>query len=318
MQAAPFFPQPAGRTLPQPHTPAPDFGALEALAPAVCLVVAVPAALIVMDAEGARGPVHPLGHIIKGRKAVGGQHQKAVQLLLLVFLLQPGLGKQRGIPLGAGAQIRLAGLLNKDGIAVACQHFADHLAARLCAHAGAGIHQQRAAVGCWRTVLHADKALILQQLVQRAHQLHVRIQIDAAVLVQHCQPRIVRHKGIFLCLVGLLCVAILADIKVLLVPFDDLVIRAVFFPAFHTFAVLRADGSAAEPAIMDDLGDAHDCSSFFSANSPVFTTLFYKSPHFVVKFPRRILPRIPAKRLPPRRPVWYTGCRRFCFSKPFT
>ena len=26
-----IFPQPAGRTLPQPHTPAPDFGALEAL-----------------------------------------------------------------------------------------------------------------------------------------------------------------------------------------------------------------------------------------------------------------------------------------------
>ena len=318
MQAAPFFPQPAGRTLPQPHTPAPDFGALEALAPAVCLVVAVPAALIVMDAEGARGPVHPLGHIIKGGKAVGGQHQKAVQLLLLVFLLQPGLGKQRGIPLGAGAQIRLAGLLNKGGIAVARQHFADHLAARLCAHAGAGVHQQRAAVGCWHTVLHADKALVLQQLIQRAHQLHVRIQINAAVLVQHCQPRIVRYKGIFLCLVGLLCVAILADIKVLLVPFDDLVIRAVFLPAFHTFAVLRADGPAAEPAIMDDLGDAHDCSSFFSANSPVFTTLFYKSPHFVVKFPRRILPRIPAKRLPPRRPMWYTGCRRFCFSKAFT
>ena len=173
MQAAPFFPQPAGRTLPQPHTPAPDFGALEALAPAVCLIAALPAALIVVDAEGARCPLHPLGHIIKGRKAVGGQHQKAVQLLLLVFLLQTGLGKQRGIPLGAGAQIRLAGFLNKGGIPVGRQHFADHLAARLCAHAGAGVHQQRAAVGCWRTVLHADKALVLQQLVQRAHQFHL-------------------------------------------------------------------------------------------------------------------------------------------------
>ena len=318
MQAAPFFPQPAGRTLPQPHTPAPDFGALEALAPAVCLVVAVPAATVIVDAEGARGPVHPLGHIIKGRKAVGGQHQKAVQLLLLVFLLQPGLGKQRGIPLGAGAQIRLAGLLNKDGIAVACQHFADHLAARLCAHAGAGIHQQRAAVGCWRTVLHADKALVLQQFVQRAHQLHVRVQIDAAVLIQHCQPHIVRHKGIFLCFVGLLRVAVLADLKVLLVPFDDLVIRAVFFPAFDTFPALRVDGPAAEPAVVDDLGDAHACFSCFVASALLSTTLFYKRPCFLVKFPRRILPRIPAKRLPPRRPVWYTGCRRFCFSKPFT
>ena len=157
--AAPFFPQPAGQTLPQPHTPAPDFGALEALAPAVYLVAALPAATVIVDAEGARGPVHPLGHIIKGGKAVGGQHQKAVQFLLLVFLLQTGLGKQRGIPLGAGAQIRLAGLLNKSGIAVGRQHFADHLAARLCAHAGAGIHQQRAAVGRGRTVLHADKAL---------------------------------------------------------------------------------------------------------------------------------------------------------------
>ena len=318
MQAAPFFPQPAGRTLPQPHTPAPDFGALEALAPAVCLVAALPAALIVVDAEGARGPVHPLGHIIKGGKAVGGQHQKAVQFLLLVFLLQTGLGKQRGIPLGAGAQIRLAGLLNKSGIAVGRQHFADHLAARLCAHAGAGIHQQRAAVGRGRTVLHADKALVLQQFVQRAHQFHVRVQIDAAVPVQHRQPHIVRHKGIFLCFVGLLRVAVLADLKVRLVPFDDLVIRAVFFPAFDTFPALRADGPAAEPAVVDDLGDAHACFSCFVASALLSTTLFYKRPCFFVKFPRRILPRIPAKRLPPRRPVWYTGCRRFCFSKAFT
>ena len=313
MQAAPFFPQPAGRTLPQPHTPAPDFGALEALAPAVCLVVAVPAALIVVDAEGARGPVHPLGHIIKGGKAVGGQHQKAVQLLLLVFLLQTGLGKQRGIPLGAGAQIRLAGLLNKSGIAVARQHFADHLAARLCAHAGAGIHQQRAAVGRGRTVLHADKALVLQQFIQRAHQLHVRIQINAAVPVQHRQPHIVRHKGIFLCFVGLLRVAVLADLKVLLVPHHDLVIRAVFFPAFDTFTALRADGPAAEPAVVDDLGDAHGCSFFFSANFPVFTTLFYKNARFLVKFPSAFFCAFPQKDCRPAARCGILGADGFVF-----
>ena len=271
-----------------------------------------------MDAEGARCPVHPLGHIIKGRKTVGGQHQKAVQLLLLVFLLQTSLGKQRGVPLGAGTQIRLAGLLQKGSIAVSRQHFADHPAARLCAHAGAGVHQQRAAVGRGCAVLHADKALILQQLIQRAHQLHVCVQIDAAVLVQHRQPHIVRHKGIPLCLVGLLRVAVCADIKVLLVPRHDPVIRAVFLPAFHAFPVLRADGPAAEPAVVDDLGNAHDRSSSFTANTPISTTLFYKNVYFLVKFPKCILPRIPAKRLPPRRPVWYTGCRRFCFSKPFT
>ena len=49
--------------------------------------------------------------------------------------------------------------------------------------------------------------------------------------------------------------------------------------------VLRADGPAAEPAVMDDLGNAHDRFSFFSANSPIVTTLFYKIPHFLVKFP---------------------------------
>ena len=313
MQAAPFFPQPAGRTLPQPHTPAPDFGALEALAPAVCLIAALPAALIVVDAEGARCPVHPLGHIIKGGKAVGGQHQKAVQLLLLVFLLQTGLGKQRGIPLGAGAQIRLAGFLNKGGIPVGRQHFADHLAARLCAHAGAGVHQQRAAVGRGRTVLHADKALVLQQLIQRAHQLHVRVQIDAAVLIQHCQPHIVRYKGIFFCLVGLLCVAVLADLKVLLVPFDDLVIRAVFFPAFDTFPALRADGPAAEPAVVDDLGDAHDHFSFFIANTPVFTTLFYKNACFLVKFPSAFFCAFPQKDCRPAALCGILGADGFVF-----
>ena len=296
MQAAPFFPQPAGRTLPQPHTPAPDFGALEALAPAVCLIAALPAALIIVDAEGARCPVHPLGHIIKGGKAVGGQHQKAVQLLLLVFLLQTGLGKQRGVPLGAGSQIRLAGFLNKGGIPVSRQHFADHLAARLCAHAGAGVHQQRAAVGCWHTVLHADKALILQQLVQRAHQLHIRIQIDAAVLVQHYQPRIVRYKGIFLCRIRLLCVAVCADIKVLLGPRHDLVIRAVFLPAFHTFAALRADGPA-----------------FFIANTPVFTTLFYKNARFLVKFPSAFFCAFPQKDCRPAALCGILGADGFVF-----
>ena len=313
MQAAPFFPQPAGRTLPQPHTPAPDFGALEALAPAVCLIAALPAALIVVDAEGARCPVHPLGHIIKGRKAVGGQHQKAVQLLLLVFLLQTGLGKQRDIPLGAGAQIRLAGFLNKGGIPVSRQHFADHPAARLCAHAGAGVYQQRAAIRRRRTVLHADKALILQQLVQRTHQFHVRVQIDAAVLVQHYQPRIVRYKGIFLCRIRLLCVAILADIKVLLVPRHDLVIRAVFLPAFHTFAALRADGPVAEPAVVDDLGDAHDHFSFFIANTPVFTTLFYKNARFLVKFPSAFFCAFPQKDCRPAALCGILGADGFVF-----
>ena len=45
----------------------------------------------------------------------------------------------------------------------------------------------------------------------------------------------------------------------------------------------------------------------------IVTTLFYKSPHFLVKFPQRILPRIPVKRLPPRRPVWYTGVQTVLF-----
>ena len=162
-------------------------------------------------------------------------------------------------------------------------------------------------------MLHADKALMLQQLIQRTHQFHVRIQIDAAVLVQHRQPRIVRYKGIPLCLVGLLCVAVCAEIKALLVPRHDLVVRAVFLPAFHASAAFRADGPAAEPAVVDDLGDTHDCSFFFSANFPVFTTLFYKKPCFLVKFPSAFFCAFPQKDCRPGARCGILGADGFVF-----
>ena len=104
-----------------------------------------------------------------------------------------------------------------------------------------------------------------------------------------------------------------ADIKVLLVPRHDLVIRAVFLPAFHTFAALRADGPVAEPAVVDDLGDAHDHFSFFSANSPVFTTLFYKNARFLVKFPSAFFCAFPQKDCRPAALCGILGADGFVF-----
>ena len=48
-----------------------------------------------------------------------------------------------------------------------------------------------------------------------------------------------------------------ADLKILLVPLDDLVVRAVFLPAFYALAVRFADRPAAEPAVMNDFRDTH-------------------------------------------------------------
>ena len=153
------------------------------------------------------------------------------------------------IPFRAGRQVRAAVWLYKIQCIVILQQRLHHRVALACPEPQPG--------GYLVVVLKAHKTGQFQQLVQRAHQLHVRVQIDAAVLVQHRQPRIVRYKGVFLCLVGLLCVAVCADLKILLVPLDDLVIRAVFLPAFHTFPVLRADSPAAEPAVMNDFRDTH-------------------------------------------------------------
>jgi hypothetical protein len=48
---------------------------------------------------------------------------------------------------------------------------------------------------------------------------------------------------------------------------------------------------------VDDLGDTHDRSSFFIANTPISTTLFYKSSHFLVKLSQQVLHPLSRKKI---------------------
>ena len=140
---------------------------------------------------------------------------------------------------------------------VAVQHHPDLPAARLRPHAGAGVHQQRPAIRRRDAAFQSHKSPVVQQAVQRLYQLHIRVQINAAVPVQHRQPDIIRHKGIAARVIGLPDIRAAVQVKIRLVPAHDPVVRAELLPAFYALAVRFADRPAAEPAVMNDFRDTH-------------------------------------------------------------
>ena len=98
---------------------------------------------------------------------------------------------------------------------------------------------------------------------QGLHQLHVRVHINAAHFRHSLQANIVRDKRPALSRVSLTHVLRRGgNVKILLVPLDDLVVRAEFLPAFNAlFRQLRL-GISAKPAVMNDFWNAHSCSPF--------------------------------------------------------
>ena len=154
-----------------------------------------------------------------------------------------------GVPHGAGGHVSGAVAAEEGNVPVVVQHGPDHGLSGLRAEAKPRSHGV--------VLLEPQKALVVQQIVQGPQQLHVGVQIDAALVADDFEPGVVADEGPFFACIGLGGVAVFADIEIGLVPPDDLVIRAVFFPAPDAFFYGLRQGFPAEPAVVDHLWNAH-------------------------------------------------------------
>ena len=95
-----------------------------------------------------------------------------------------------------------------------------------------------------------------QKAVDGADDLHIGVHVDAAKAIQGVEANNVRDKGPFFCFIGLPDVERSGgNLIVFLRPGPDLIIRAIFFPACDALLRGRRQRLAAEPAIVDDLGN---------------------------------------------------------------
>ena len=97
----------------------------------------------------------------------------------------------------------------------------------------------------------ADKWFELKIWVERAHNLHIGVEIYATAMVEGMKPAHVRHVGIAAHSVRLAAVDILRDIEITFVPFANLIVRQHLLPGFHIAEELFRLRATPEPAIMD-------------------------------------------------------------------
>ena len=111
--------------------------------------------------------------------------------------------------------------------------------------------------------LKSGKGVVGEEGRQGLHQLHVRVHVNAAHFRQRFQPDIVRDERPALDPVGLTHILRRGgNVKILLVPLDDLVVRAEFLPTFDTPFCQFWLGISAKPAVMNDFRNAHPFSPF--------------------------------------------------------
>lgn len=91
-------------------------------------------------------------------------------------------------------------------------------------------------------------------VVQRADDFHVRVEVQPAVLVEYLEARVVRHEGILPSLVRLPCVRDGVHVEVVFVPLPYLIVRQELPPRLDALHRQRRQRVPTEPAVMNHLG----------------------------------------------------------------
>ena len=146
------------------------------------------------------------------------------------------------------------------------------------AEAGGDAPFARVALCRIRIGLVTHKVATSDDVVNRTNYFDVRIEVDAAILMQNPEAGIVAHEGILLHGVCLCRIRNDINIEVILIPLFYLIIRQILLPRSN--ALLRQFGQriASEPAVMYNLW--------------YHFTLFFKTNQLRKKSP--ISPSIPA------------------------
>ena len=91
-------------------------------------------------------------------------------------------------------------------------------------------------------------------VVQRADDLHVRVEVKPAVLVEYLEARVVRHESILPGLVGLPRIGNSIHVEIILVPLPYLIVGQELPPRLDALHRQRRQRVPTEPAIMNHLG----------------------------------------------------------------
>ena len=108
-----------------------------------------------------------------------------------------------------------------------------------------------------RSMFPPKEVRAVQQVIEGLQHLHVTIEVDATIVVECVEADVIGSKGPFLNCAGLLHPKYRVNVKVALVPKHELVIREFFLPALHTALDQFRVRVAAQPAVMDYLGNRH-------------------------------------------------------------
>ena len=180
-----------------------------------------------------------------GRTEIGLRiHRHIPRLLIAIIQPKPLLQQNVRHPVGIGLNVHATVFFQKRSVLVVFQHPAHHRMASFCTnHTGADIG-----------LIHkTHETAMTQEGGQGFDQFLIRVQIHTAMLCQRLDPHIIRHKGILFCLICLLGPQGTVYIKAILIPANDLPVRAELFPAFQAFFHELGHFTPPKPAIMYDL-----------------------------------------------------------------
>ena len=91
----------------------------------------------------------------------------------------------------------------------------------------------------------------IQQFIRSSHHLHIRVEIQAAILLHHPQPHIITQISPQLMFIAILSVFTLIYIEVSLIPFPNLIARKKFRPTPPALDSQLRQRLAAKPTIMN-------------------------------------------------------------------
>ena len=100
-------------------------------------------------------------------------------------------------------------------------------------------------------IFKAHICFILKQIIKRFDDFNIGIHIYSAVFVNRHKPCHVRHKRILFCFISLLHKRHTVNVKIRFVPFNNFIIRAVFFPAVYALFYAFWLFVSAKPKIMN-------------------------------------------------------------------
>ena len=121
------------------------------------------------------------------------------------------------------------------------------------AEAGVDARVARVALCRIRIGLETHKVAPSYDVVNRSYHLDVRIEIDAAILMQNPETGIVAHESVLLLSVRLCRIRNDINIEVILIPLLYLIIRQVLLPRIDALLCQFWQRIASEPAVMYNL-----------------------------------------------------------------